>query len=130
MANIAKGWVKGRHGSTETIQTMNLTGLLMANGMKSTKTLQTNLSSLLMEIGTELVNCRQTTNLNSLLMEIGIELVISLQVKDPTRFCDTYLDKADAYSLEEEREGVMTQPFRHSTVPLSHNSTQAQAEPR
>ena len=83
----------------------------MAIGMKSMKTLQMNLSSFLIEIGMELVKCRQTMNLNS------------LQVKDPTQFCDRYLDKPDTYSSEEECEGVMVQPFGRSMVP--HDSTQA-----
>jgi len=63
-------------------------------------------------------------------MEIGMELVNSLQVKDLTQFCNMYLDEADAYSPEEEREGVMAQPFEHSKIPLCYDSTQAQAEPR
>lgn len=63
-------------------------------------------------------------------MEIGTEFTSSLQVKDPTRFFDRYLDKADAYSSEEEFEGVMAQSFRHSMAPISRNSTQVQAEPR
>ena len=45
------------------------------------------------------------------------------------QFPYSYLDKAYGWSSEEEGKGAMAWPLGRSIISLSHNSTQAQAEP-